>query len=98
MSPRGQLITFELCSGLFGWIWIAGGIAVLILAALALFADWSWWNVLYAAFVSVIAKWLARGFLDNKRRVLFEQSLIGQGFSQEDAAKKWIEEYGKNRT
>lgn len=97
MSARGQLITFELFSGLFGLIWIGGGIAALTFVVLALFADWSWWNVLYAAVVSGVAKWLARGFLDNKRRVLFEQTLIEQGFSQQDAAKKWLEEYGKGR-
>ncbi len=97
MSPKGQLITFELFSGLCGWVWIGGGIATVIFAALALFADWSWWNVLYAVIVSGIAKWLARGFLDNKRRVLFEQALVEQGFSQQDAAKKWMEEYGKGR-
>jgi membrane protein implicated in regulation of membrane protease activity len=97
MSSKGQLITFELLSGLLGWFWIGGGIAVLIFAALALFSDWSWWNVLYAAIVSGVAKWLARGFLDNKKRVLFEQALVEQGFTQEDAAKKWMEDYGRGR-
>src|SRR3546814_5413877 len=67
MNSKGQLIAFELLSGLFGWVWIGGGIAAMVFAGLALFGDWSWWNVLYAAIVSGVAKWLTRGFLGNQR-------------------------------
>jgi len=89
---------FEILGGLFGWAWIIGGIAVLIFVGLAVFSDGSWWNVFYAAVVSAVGKWLARGFNDNKKRVLFEQKLISEGVSKEDAGRRWTEEYGKGRT
>ena len=69
MSSKGQAIGFELPSGLFGWIWIGASLATLLFVAMALFSDWSWWNVLYAIIVGAVAKWLTRGFLENQRRV-----------------------------
>ena len=90
---RGQLITFELLSGLFGWVWIATSVVALICVGFALLGDWSWWNVLYAVIVGGVAKWLARGFLDNKRRVLYEQKLIDEGLTKEEAAQRWLEEF-----
>ncbi|WP_421707521.1 hypothetical protein [Algihabitans sp.] len=87
MSSKGQLIVFELLSGLFGWVWISGGIAALIFAGLVLFGDWSWWNVLYAAIVSGVAKWLAMGFLDNQKRVAFEADMVSKGMSPKEVGQ-----------
>ena len=42
-----------------GWIWIAANIAIVIFACLALFADWSWWNVLFALLTAGVSKWIA---------------------------------------
>ena len=97
MTSRGQLILFEALSGVFGWVWIGATIAVLVLVGFAIFSDWSWWNVLYAVILGGVAKWLAKGFLDNKTRVLFEQQMVEQGMTKEEAAKKWAGEYGKGR-
>ena len=78
MTIKSQGVMFAILSGLFGWVWIGSTIAVLVFAGLALFSDWSWWNVLYALIASGIAKWLARGFLDNQKRIAFEQDLIAK--------------------
>lgn len=93
MSSKGQLIIFQLLSGLFGWVWIGGGIAALVFAGLALFGDWSWWNVLYAVIVSGVAKWLARGFFDNQKRVAFEADMVSKGMSPKEASQAWLEAY-----
>jgi len=98
MSSKGQLVAFELLSGLFGWVWIGGGIAALVFAGLALFGDWSWWNVLYAAIVSGVAKWLARGFLDNQKRVAFEADMVSNGMSPKEAGQAWLEAYAGTGT
>ncbi|MGF1609519.1 MAG: NfeD family protein [Kiloniellales bacterium] len=98
MSSKGQLIVLELLSGLFGWVWIGGGIAALVFAGLALFSDWSWWNVLYAAIVSGVAKWLARGFLDNQKRVAFEADMVSKGMSPKEARQAWLEAYAGQDT
>ena len=93
MSARAQGTIFELLSGLFGWLWIGAGIAAVIFAGLALFGDWSWWNVLYAVIVSAVAKWLTRGFLDNRNRVAFEAEMMAKGISPEEAARAWMDAY-----
>jgi hypothetical protein len=95
MSTRRQLVIFELLSGLFGWVWIGASLSVVGFVAMVFIADWSWWNVLYAFIVATLAKWLAKGFLDNQRRVLFEDHLIQQGMAPQDAARRWINEYSK---
>ncbi len=92
MSPKRQLLVFELLSGLFGWVWIGASVSVLGFVAMALASDWSWWNVLYAVIVGAVAKWLAKGFLDNRRLVL----LIQEGMTREEAARHWINEYSKS--
>ena len=74
MSSKGHLMVLELLSGIFGWIWIGGLVAALVFVGLALFSDWSWTNVLYAGAVGMVAKWLTRGFLENKQRVALESS------------------------
>ena len=53
--------------------------SALVFAVLALVANWSWWNVLYAAIVAVVSKWLCRGFLDNRNRVAFEAEMVAKG-------------------
>jgi hypothetical protein len=98
MNSKGQLIVFELLSGLFGWVWIGSGIAALAFAALALFGDWSWWNVLFAVIVSGVAKWLARGFLDNQKRVAFEADMVSKGMSPQEAGQAWLEAYAGQGT
>lgn len=97
MTIKSQSVMFAILSGLFGWVWIGSTIAVLVFAGLALFSDWSWWNVLYALIASGIAKWLARGFLDNQKRIAFEQDLIAKGYTAEQAGQAWIKAYsGEN--
>ena len=93
MNPKRQLIILTVLSGAFGWIWIGGGIAILLFAGLAWFVDWSWWNLLYAAIVSGVAKWLARGFLDNLKRVAFEAEMVSKGMSPKEAGQAWSEAY-----
>ena len=93
MTPRIQGTILELLSGLFGWLWIGAAIAAVIFAGLALFGDWSWWNVLYALIVSAVAKWLTRGFLDNRKRVAFEAEMMAKGMSPQEAAQEWMEAY-----
>ena len=45
--------------------------------------------------MSIIGKWLSKGFMDNRIRVLYEQKLISEGRATDEAARKWIEEYSK---
>jgi hypothetical protein len=58
MQLRPWMAIFEIVIGLFAWIWLLGAVSSVVLAGLALLADWSWWNVLYSAVASWIGKWL----------------------------------------
>lgn len=90
-----SLIVYEALGGIFGWVWIAASIGIVVATVGAIFFEWPWWNVLYAFLIGAIAKWLARGFLDNKRRVLFERQLIADGMSEEEAAQAWVNAYNR---
>ena len=35
--------------------------------------------------------------MDNRNRVLYEQKLISEGMTSDEAARKWIEEYSKKK-
>ena len=84
---------WELLAGLFGWIWILGGISALVCTGLSLFGGYSWWNVAYSVIASGVGKWLARGFEDHKRRVFFEAKLRAAGLSDKEAGAAWREAY-----
>jgi len=91
-----RAIKWELLAGLFGWMWIIGGFAGLVLAGFAIFSNGSWWNVGYAFIVSAIGKWLARGFIDNKRRVFFEAEMMARGMTAKEAGDAWTQTYLKS--
>jgi membrane protein implicated in regulation of membrane protease activity len=97
MTTRSKLIILEAIGGLFGWVWIASSIIALVFVGLALFGEWSWWNVLYAVIVSIVAKWLLRGFLENQRRVAFEADMVSQGMSPKEAGQAWVATYTAQR-
>jgi len=97
MKTNTKLIILELIAGIFGWIWMLAGITMFVLVVLALFFGGTWWNVLWTFIASAIAKWLAKGFDDNKNRVAYEAELIDQGYSPEEAEKAWLDSYLGNR-
>ena len=93
IDTRAKLITLELVAGLFGWAWlIAGGFATYYLV-MAIGFDGSWVPFLVALVVSGIAKWLTRGFDDNRKRVAFEAHLVAKGMSRKEAGEAWIRAY-----
>ena len=93
MSTRSKLVALELVAGVFGWGWlIAGGFAIYYLV-MAIGFDGSWASFIVALLISGIAKWLARAFEDNKRRVAFEADLVAKGVSPQDAGVAWWQAY-----
>ena len=78
MTVRKKLIALELAEGLFGWVWIVAGIAAVVCLIGALFGSWPWSRFFWAFGVSVVSKWLLRGFMANKRRVALEAEARGE--------------------
>jgi hypothetical protein len=89
MQTKVKLAWLELIAGLLGWIWILAAIALIYFLAVAIFGDSPWSYALWAFGIGAVAKWLARGFDDNKKRVAFEADLAARGVSPENAAKEW---------
>ena len=99
MQTNKKLAILELITGLFGWIWIIASIASLYYLAMVIFSDTPWSIFFWVFGVSIIAKWLAKGFQDSKNRVAYEAQLIAEGYTPEEAGKKWTEEYmGNDKT
>jgi hypothetical protein len=98
MKTGTKLAWLAHTAGLPGWVWILASLAALyfLAAAVAFHGAWSrlWWALACAA----VAKWLARGFIDNQRRVAFEADLISKGYSAEEAGKEWIKRYSRNQS
>ena len=69
MQVRAKLAVLELISGLFGWGWIIASIAALYFLVMAIGFEGEWSSFFWAVGAGVIAKWLARGFEENKRRI-----------------------------
>jgi membrane protein implicated in regulation of membrane protease activity len=75
METKSKLAFLKLIAGLFGWIWIGASIAALYFLAIVMFYGGTWTQFFWALGTSIVAKWLARSFDDNKKRVAFEARL-----------------------
>lgn len=93
MQMRSKLVFFELAGGLFGWLWIIASVAGIYFLVAALAANGRWSNLLWAVGISVVAKWLARGFSDHQKRVAYEAELVLRGLTPEEARAAWFEAY-----
>jgi membrane protein implicated in regulation of membrane protease activity len=93
MQTKAKLALLELIGGFFGWLWIGASLFALYALAMAVFSTHPWSQFLWAVGVSVLAKWLARGFRDNQQRVAFVAQLISQGHTPEQASKEWLSRY-----
>ena len=93
MQTKTKLVLLELTGGIFGWVWIIASVAALYFLAVAVFSDSPWSRFFWAFSVSVIAKWLAKGFRDNQQRVTFEAKLIAEGYTPEQSSQEWVSRY-----
>lgn len=93
MQTKSKLVILELIAGLIGWVWIGASIAALYFLAMAVFSDGTWSQFFWTLGANIVAKWLTRGFEDNKKRVAYEARLIDEGHSPEEARKIWVQEY-----
>jgi hypothetical protein len=97
MQVRTKLVILELVAGIFGWAWIIAGLAALYFLVMAIFAGGGWSRFFWALGISIVGKWLLRGFKDNEQRVAFEADLISKGYTPADAAKEWMTRYTGQR-
>lgn len=98
MKTRTKLVFLELVAGIFGWMWLIAGAATVYFAITAIWFEGSWRFILVAIITSIICKWLAKGFHDNKRRVAYETELISRGITPKEAGESWVQAYaGKNQ-
>ncbi len=93
METKHKMALFELVAGLFGWVWIGASIAAIYFLTMVVVSDGEWAQFLWAIGIAIVAKWLARGFDDNKKRVFIEAELIAKGYSEEEAGEIWLEQY-----
>ncbi len=93
MTTMTKLVILELISGVCGWIWILSGAAALYFAAMAIFSGSPWSRVFWAVGVSVVAKWLMKGFHDNKIRVAFIAERMARGVPEKIARQEWHDSY-----
>ena len=78
---------------LFAWVWMIGSLAAMYFLVTAIFFEGLWSNFFWGLGASIVGKWLSKGFMDNKDRVLREEALVAQGLSKEEAGQKWAAEY-----
>ncbi len=92
-----RALKWELLSGLFGWAWLLGSAFFVVAVGCALFKVWPWSYALYALGGSLVSKWIARAAIDNKRRVLIEETLMLNGMTKEQASQAWLTQYQKGQ-
>jgi hypothetical protein len=95
MQTKTKLVLLELTSGIFGWAWIIASLAAIYLLIKAIFFDGLWSNFFWAVGIGAVGKWLCRGFQDSQARVAFEQKLIAEGHTPEQARAEWVRRYSQ---
>lgn len=69
---KTKLVILELISGLFGWAWIIASFAAVYFLVMAIGFEGKWSSFFWAVGAGIIAKWLARGFVENTMRIAEE--------------------------
>ena len=95
MNTKTKVTILSTIAILFSWTWLLVGLMTIYFIATAIFFNGAWMPAIWAFLISTVSKWLAKGFEDNKNRVIYESNLIEQGHTVEEAGKKWVEEYTK---
>jgi len=80
----------ELIAGLLAWVWAIAAFGALIYFVLAILSRGRWSMFFWAVGISIVAKWLSKGFTDNQIRVQFEAKKIAEGMSPEEAGQEWM--------
>jgi len=93
MKTKTAALIYASIGHLFAWFWMLGAIAAIYFSVTALFFDGAWSSLFWAFGASAIGKWLSKGFMDHKDRVIYEETLIAEGLSSEQAGQKWAAEY-----
>ena len=78
MNVKKKLALLELAGGLLRWLWLIAGFAAVVSLVGALFFDWPWSRFLWAVGISVLGKWMLRGFKENQLRVYAEAAQRGE--------------------
>lgn len=97
MLVKNKLILLELIASIFGWVWIIALLATLYFFVAAILFNSPWSRFFLLLVITIVAKWLTKGFLDNQKRIAFEEDLIAKGYSRDDAYKEWCEKYMGNK-
>lgn len=86
MKTGTKLKVLKALSSLFGWGWIIAALIGAYCLVVAIGSGGSWVNVFIAFGISGVSKWLARGFIYNRKRVAFEAEMNFRGMTPEQAA------------
>lgn len=97
MQTKTKLIMLEFVAGLVGWGWIIAFLAALCFLVAAVAWGGTWTLFLWAVGISIVCKWLTRGFHDSKVRVAYEAELVARGLTPEQARKAWLTAYEGGR-
>jgi len=92
MKPNAAII-YSGFGHLFAWVWMIGSMSAIYFFVTAIFFDGAWSNFFWGLGASIIGKWLSKGFMDSKVRVIREDKLISEGLTKNEAGQKWMEEY-----
>lgn len=72
MGVKIKLVALELIAGLLGWVWIIASLAGTYFFVLVIFFEGIWSDLFWTIGIGIVAKWLARGFEANRKRVASE--------------------------
>lgn len=89
MSFQSKVQVLNFIAIAFSWVWLIANALAIYFIVSALFFDGGWTRFFVAIGVGVLAKWLYRGFEENKRRIAYEGILEQHGLPQDEARKAW---------
>lgn len=78
MQIKTKLVILELIAGICGWGWIIAGAVALYYFVTAIGFDGTWTPFFWAFGAGAIAKWLAKGFEENKQRIALENRAVSE--------------------
>lgn len=97
MHTRTKVQALQVVEGIFGWVWIGASLVAIYSFGSALAFGGPWRRFFCAVGIGMVAKWLAVGTIDSRKRVAYEAALVNRGLPPDEAAHAWYAAYNGGR-
>lgn len=96
MKTRIKVVLLTIISSILRWVGIVASIIAIYCLIMIIWSDATWTQLFLAIGIGYISLWISAGLEGNVDRIIFENKLVKEGYSKEEAGKLWLKKYNNH--